>query len=266
MDAIVYDGLAATSWEAVQLGRKLARGLKLFQHVSGEFELRDEHLFYSFNEKIVQRLSDGSIGVPEGSDDGCLLPRKSDLAEKAKAEAFCMYVHIRDRRFRMQSCKKTFVGSEAVDAIIYAGLGKTRGQAVQLGRKLQNELRLFKCVSGDGQFEDGLVFYRFRGDDNGQEASDSDRMIQHAQNSRTALFEDILNAHRPSTAHLASKVKMFKQVVTVSDRMHNFRKYKQVFVGCEPSTLWFSLAWPTHGTKQSSLAGLLRGNTNFSGM
>lgn len=230
VDAIVYDGLAATRWEAVQLGRQLARELRLFDHVSGDYELRDEFLLYSFNGETVRRVSAGLVGTREGAnDDSHLVPRKSELA--AKADAFRMYVDIRDRRFRMQSCKQTFVGSEAVDAIIYAGLANTREKAVDLGRTLQRELRLFQCISGDRPFEDGLAFYRFRSDLLGQKPSDP--QDQASGNNRHQLLKDIRNSRLPSTTHLVSKLQMFKQVVTVSDRMHNFRRYKQVFVGCE---------------------------------
>ena len=121
---MVYHGLVETRWEGVQLGRKLARELQLFEHIHGEFDLRDEYLLYTYRDDVQQSLSTAGIS-PEGlisTTTGSL--QKSPLAEKA--DAFRTYVDVRDRRLRMQKCKKTFVGHEAVDAAIFGGLAKTR--------------------------------------------------------------------------------------------------------------------------------------------
>lgn len=233
IDAMVYHGIAATRWESVQLGRKFARDLSLFQHVHGEFELRDEFLLYKFRDDVQESMSCAEIG-PEGLISTSLVTsQKSPLAQKA--DAFRTYVDVRDRRFRMQKCKKTFVGQEAVDAAIFAGLAKTREEAVHLGRMLQRELRLFHCVSGDRPFEDGLVFYRFR-DDSPDEHPGQDPFT--VERSATSLGNNnrqrnVRDLSEMPLASLSEQVQYFKEIVPVSDRTHHFRKFSNVFVGCE---------------------------------
>ena len=88
------------------------------------------------------------------------VPKTSPLAEKA--EEFQAIVSIEDRKHHRRTYKRCFVGKDAIDAMIQAGMSKTRADAVRLGRKLEIDLRLFKHVSGDHSFKDGLHFYEFR--------------------------------------------------------------------------------------------------------
>ena len=111
VDALIYHGVAKTRWEAVQLGRRLARETKLFRHVCGEHELRDEWLFYKFSE-LDEHGVESSLGSAL-SDSG--RPR-SEIAELA--DAFEMYVDIRDRWYHAKKYKACFIGSEAVDAMV----------------------------------------------------------------------------------------------------------------------------------------------------
>jgi hypothetical protein len=106
VDSLVYSGVAATRWEAVQLGRKLARELKLFKHVTGEHEFRDEFLFYHYQEdacNFSNSLGEYSLNM------SALVPVRSEIAEKA--DAFRMFVDVQDRRYRMQTYKQCFIGS-----------------------------------------------------------------------------------------------------------------------------------------------------------
>jgi hypothetical protein len=66
-------------------------------------------------------------------------------------------VHVRDRKYGMMSYPDVFIGSDAVDALVYAGLAEDRKSAVKLGRRLASELRLFKDVTGDHDFEDSVL-------------------------------------------------------------------------------------------------------------
>ena len=124
------------------------------------------------------------------------------------------------------------MGHEAVDAAIYGDLAKTREEAVHLGRMLQRELRLFHCVSGDRLFVDGFVFYRFRdGAPLGQEIFSIDRSaVSQGNNNRPRHVGEF--GEMP-LATLSEQVQHFKEIVPVSDRTHHFRKFSNVFVGCE---------------------------------
>jgi hypothetical protein len=110
IDSLVYSGVAATRWEAIQLGRKLARELKLFKHVTGDHEFRDEYLFYHYQEDACHFSSSLGESLEECSEDlSALVPHRSEIAEKA--DAFRMLVDVRDRRYRMQTYKECFIGS-----------------------------------------------------------------------------------------------------------------------------------------------------------
>lgn len=139
MDSLIYHGVAKTRWEAVQLGRRLAREMNLFKHVCNDHEFRDEFLFYRFSE-LDEMGIDSSLGTTLSDAK----PMKSEIAELA--DAFEMYVDIRDRWYHTKKYKSCFIGSEAVDAMIYAGLASSRQEAVDLGRRLEKELRLFHHV------------------------------------------------------------------------------------------------------------------------
>lgn len=144
---------------------------------------------------------------------------RSDL--DAKADAFRMYVDARDRRYRMQLLKDVFVGSEAVDSIVFAGVASSRTEAVELGKTLMKELRLFTSVKGDDKFSDKQnSYYRF---------SNSHRKRQSLDGPNT----NTKTADEATLMELRSLAEVFKRLVEVKDRKYRFRKYKNCFVGAE---------------------------------
>jgi hypothetical protein len=173
VDAIVYNGLAGSRREAVQLGRSLARELGLFRHVTpGDHAFCDDFLFFRYNTGDDASTNSSlnhslhSLGVSD------LSPRpKSELARQADAFKFCL--DIQDRKYRMFTYKSSFIGSEAVDALVLSKVVKTRKEAVALGRKLENELRLLKHVTGDYPFSDEPFIYRLRESTYGNSGSSS---------------------------------------------------------------------------------------------
>ena len=74
------------------------------------------------------------------------------------AIAFQRVVIVRDRSKKMKtkakSRKNVFVGREAVDEMIWYGLADSRGEAVEIGRRLMKELELFVPVTNDHDFCD----------------------------------------------------------------------------------------------------------------
>lgn len=77
------------------------------------------------------------------------------------AAQFRTIVQIKDRKYGIRSYKKCFVGSEAVDAMLQAGLASTRTEAVELGRAYMTYIGLFKHVCDSHMFKDKYLFYRF---------------------------------------------------------------------------------------------------------
>lgn len=91
---------------------------------------------------------------------------RAQLAElSASAAAFRTIVNIQDRKYGIRQYKKCFVGSEAVDAMLQAGLASTRTEAVELGRSWMTYLGLFQHVCASHIFKDKYLFYRFNNPD-----------------------------------------------------------------------------------------------------
>ncbi len=100
------------------------------------------------------------------------------------ADRFRDLVDVRDRRYHLQTYEQCFVGSEACDRLVEAGLADDRGQAERLGDRLL-EAGLFHHVTRDHPFRDDHLFYRFADDeDHGRrtrlEADDEERPLSWA--------------------------------------------------------------------------------------
>lgn len=60
-------------------------------------------------------------------------------------ENFKKNVTIKDRRFRLQTYKSTFVGSDAVQWMVTSGTAQTRDDAIKLGRLMQDAGLIEHC-------------------------------------------------------------------------------------------------------------------------
>jgi hypothetical protein len=157
------------------LGRTLQKELRLFRCISGDHPFKDGYSFYRLRDekKGGGASRDGSnAGSVSGSNRSRSESRTSaDYSHQTdvvgKADAFKQFVEVKNRMFHMRMYKNVFVGSEAVDAIVYNGLAGSRREAVQLGRSLARELGLFEHVTGDHAFycDDFLFFHYNTGDD-----------------------------------------------------------------------------------------------------
>ena len=163
VDALVHCGLARHRLQAVELGKALSE-LGLFYHVSkANEEFKDEYLFYRYNDSIRDQQHIIDSGSGDKNDEQTA--RASELGRKAND--FRNLVTLQDRKYMGLTYRQCFVGSEAVDMMLFAGLSESREDAVNLGQKLQRELRLFSHICGTYLFEDKDDFYyRFRDGDN----------------------------------------------------------------------------------------------------
>ena len=214
VDALVYRGVVKTRKDAVYLGRILAKEFNLFSHVCGDHSFCDKMLFYRFNESFADCFQAGAVG------DDMSSKRNVPVGELGSyADAFRRVVDVRDRTSRMQTYRSCFVGSEAVDALVFAAIAATREDAVKLGRELQKELRLFKHVSSKALFRDDDTLYRFREnnlDDSLSDVENSIRVVGNDMDIRSTMVEI---------------AETFRQCVEVKDRKYRFRTYKKCFVG-----------------------------------
>ena len=80
------------------------------------------------------------------------------------ARAIRENVEIKDRRFRMQTYEKCFVGSEACDWMVGSGLASDYEQAVLIGNMLLAD-GVFHHVLKEHDFKNEALFYRFAEDE-----------------------------------------------------------------------------------------------------
>ncbi|CAN8067138.1 unnamed protein product [Agarophyton chilense] len=85
-------------------------------------------------------------------------PPELDLGELATR--FKSNVSIRDRRYRLQTYKDCFVGSEAVQWLVTSGTAQSRADAVRLGLLMQEAGLIEHCLR-DHDFKDEDLFYKF---------------------------------------------------------------------------------------------------------
>lgn len=87
-----------------------------------------------------------------------------DLTELAESFRNLLKDISKDRKYHFKTYKDCFVGSEAVDFMVNAGMAQTRADAITLGRHMQNELGVFEHVTRDHQFADEELFFRLLSD------------------------------------------------------------------------------------------------------
>ena len=145
---MVRSGHAQTRESAVRLGSMLV-ARRTIHHVLDEHDFRDKsNIFYRF---FVDEM-DTTVCAPEEA--------------ASIARALRRAVPIRDREWRRKVYRNCFVGSEAVDVLLRQGRAPTRAAAVHLGLQLERA-GLFQHVRGKHRFKDAMLFYIFRGDEDG---------------------------------------------------------------------------------------------------
>jgi hypothetical protein len=142
---------------------------------------------------------------------------------REKGEKFKECVDVRDRTKNLVVYKQCFVGSEAVDAMLYSELASTREEAVELGRKLASDLNLFRHVRGRHLFKDDELYYHYSGRSQQRDAATTVSSDQSVVSSSTRADSDRLN----------KMAQAFRQCVLVSDRRYRLKTFKQCFVGSE---------------------------------
>lgn len=124
-----------------------------------------------------------------------------DYREIAAAMQRCL--HIKNRFQRLKIHKRCFVGREAVDFLMdYLHL-ETRQEALEMGRKVNEQVQCFEHVSRTHPLRDENVFYRFTDFGNRKECGTSLKEIARA----------------------------FQKGVPVEDRTVRMRHYKKCFKG-----------------------------------
>ena len=126
--------------EAVAVAQEMNDTVHCCEHVVHDHgdQLKDEYLFYRFTEFSTKR----SFTLPE------------------VMRAFQLGIKLSDRQYRLRTYPQVFVGKEAVDFLVRFKFAASRQEAVQLGRRLQQEFQLFVHVTGEHPFEDEFIFFK----------------------------------------------------------------------------------------------------------
>lgn len=82
------------------------------------------------------------------------------------ADAMRKSLRVRSHKYRLRTYKNSFTGTEAVDFLTNFGFAYSRLEAVHLGQRLANELKVFEHVTRKEDFEDKPHFYHFLNYDN----------------------------------------------------------------------------------------------------
>ena len=159
---------------------------------------------------------------------------KFELREKAGRFQEC--VDVRDRTKNLVVYKQCFVGSEAVDAMIYTKLVETREDAVKLAGQLQHELGFFRHVRGKRHlFKDSDdSFYQYTNTGGGNGDSNTSKKMDSCDSSvQSGLTNSERHQYCPSEESLENMAKAFRGCVELKDRRFRLKTYKQCFVGSE---------------------------------
>jgi len=68
---------------------------------------------------------------------------------------------VKDRIWCLKKFEQCFVGKDAVDLVLSSGIVESRDDAVRIGRKIAAEYKCVEHVTGEHEFEDDFLFYRF---------------------------------------------------------------------------------------------------------
>lgn len=84
------------------------------------------------------------------------------------AEAFRRGVKVKNHRYHLKMYHNVFRGTDAVDFLVNGGFAKSREEAVAVGSRLADEMKLFEHVARRQGFKDEALFYVFLTYDTGQ--------------------------------------------------------------------------------------------------
>lgn len=230
VDFMIKESLAHSRQEAVDLARRLAKDFHLWYHVTNDWEFTDGYLFFRFAHASDQseQHSEAILTLNQAEDCPSLSSEQS-LSLPDVAQKVIRGVQVRDRRYKLRTYRKCFVGSELVDFLVQARISASRDDAIELGNQLMREANLFEHVTKDHQFEDEYFFYRF--------CSSCEHTEYSMDEESSDLFNDESDHQSPSlsfsTEDLVDIGQKLRNGVRIKHRQYRLRQYKNCFVACE---------------------------------
>jgi predicted ATPase len=210
VDFLVRSHLAESRSAAVELGRRLATELNLFEHVVLDHEFKDEHLFYRFVDPERRIAPDESLRFSLKVEDD---PELFRIAKQLRSD---LEVHSY-RMHRMKLYKECFLACDVVTYMVEEGIAKTRPEAVALGQRLEMELHMWYHIDQKVKFHDEHLFFRFHnlGD------RDRDKSSKSLRSSGAA---------GRSIGQLSQIGNLLKRGLWVKDRSYRLKSYPKCFI------------------------------------
>ena len=192
--------------------------------------------------ECLQEVEDEDSDHPGGDEKNPVVPKspgsKSSSCQHSRSlsltkleREFKRIVDVREHKHKMVKYKNSFLGSEAVDAMLYNGLASSRAESVALARRLATERRVFQHVTNEHDFQDKPILYRFLGSDDESLSSLCEEEEEDDSTGELSLSEE--------KATLKEQALRFLEIVNVGNRNYQGKQYNNVFVG-SGKAFWLS--------------------------
>mmetsp|Transcript_27823 Transcript_27823/g.67361 ORF Transcript_27823/g.67361 Transcript_27823/m.67361 type:complete len:1915 (+) Transcript_27823:417-6161(+) len=217
-----------TRKDAVRMGRRLQKELNLFYHVCNDHKFSDGYLFFQFDSHANSESASYSESRSSFSDRYS----SSDVDNRGLtsiAKKLRMGIQIKDRRYRLKTYRRCFIGSEAVDFLVQASFALSRDDAVDLCQRIMQELHIIEHVTRGHTFKDEYLFYRFTAEPQG----DDGLTCSSFDSSHQSESVDLDDVNMMETEKMKEVLMYMKNNVKVKDRIYRLKMYKNCFIACE---------------------------------
>jgi hypothetical protein len=237
VDFMIRLKMASSRKEAVELGQRLEQEHDLWHHVTNDHIFQDQYLFFRFSSGKMRQYHDTDnssvasskiAGLHQASELGSDPTQADGAFLQDIAEQLLRGVCVADRAWHLKRYRNVFVGCEAVDFLVQSRLAPGRDEAVELGRRLEEELKLFCHVTKGHAFKDEYKFYRFQAsalDDNSDSSASTGK--------HDGAISSGSNTSRGDNLSLEQIAKLLRKTVQVKTRMYHLQEYRSCFVGSE---------------------------------
>lgn len=189
-------------------------------------------------------------------------------------------VDVRDRKYRLQTYPRCFVGSHAVSALTAGGVAVSRQDALRIGALLLDAGQIEHCLR-EHNFKDEFLFYRFIDDPERGLDYSRDKSLTWASYLKFEYLNQhevaqVIDVHRlpSSVLHIGlSYWPMDTHNVRLLDNVHpprwvdprNDRPYHLVIVGAGPAGLEAAISGASCGARVALIESNILGGNNVTG-
>lgn len=228
VSVMMEQNLAKSREEAVELGRRLQSEGAVWHHECHDHQFKDEFLFFRFtNPESISSINEIFGDVSSAVSAQSISVSVVDMSRgqlHSIAEQLRRGLRVKDRMYRFKMYRICFVASEAVDFMVKENLARSREEAVDLGRRLEEEFAIWHHVTNDHRFQDKYLFFRF------SRALDQQLTQEDEDLGNSIANSESFAEHTFSLNEISAKL---RRGIQVKDRTYHFKTYKKCFVGCD---------------------------------